>query len=257
MMAVLRHWTEFLVNPYFLCLFFLGLSLYFLWRRTHLGFVRITLTVVFMVLLIISTGWLPRYMTYKLEEQYPVVQHVDPQVKWVVVLSGGSGQSAGMPVNDLLTATSLKRLIEGIRLFRALPQAQLVLSGGGDTGEQPEAERLAQLAKWFSIPEQRVVLEGKSINTADQARELVAIVHDQPFYLITSAIHMSRSMALCQQQGLHPIPAPTDFTFYWTTDSWGKMIIPNAYNLSYFAIAMHEVLGKIWANSTLAVGTQL
>ncbi len=250
MMAVFRHWTEFLVNPYFLCVFFLGLSLYFLWRRTYSGFARIALTVVFIVLLVISTGWLPRYLTYKLEGQYPVVQHNDPQVRWIVVLSGGKGQFDGMPANDLLSSASLKRLIEGVRLFRESPQAQLVLSGGGETGEQLEADLLAQLARWFSIPEQRIVLESKSINTADQARELVNIVHEQPFYLVTSAIHMPRSMLLCQQQGLHPIAAPTDFTFYWSTDSWGKMIIPNAYNLSYFSISMHEILGKIWANVT-------
>ena len=36
MMAIFRHWTELLVNPYFLCVFLLGLSLYFLWRRTYL-----------------------------------------------------------------------------------------------------------------------------------------------------------------------------------------------------------------------------
>lgn len=251
MIAVFRHWTEFLVSPYFLCVFFLGISLYFLWRRAHLSFVRVTLTVILIVLLVMSTGWLPRYLTNQLEGQYPVVQHSDPQIKWVVVLSGGKGQAEEMSANNLLSSASLKRLIEGVRLFRELPQAQLILSGGGEEGEQLEAELLAQVTRWFSIPEQKIVLESKSINTADQARELVNIVHDQPFYLVTSAIHMSRSMRLCQQQGLHPIPAPTDFTFYWSTDSWGKMIIPNTYNLSYFSIAMHELLGTIWANITL------
>ncbi|WP_277619249.1 YdcF family protein [Legionella norrlandica] len=165
----------------------------------------------------------------------------------MVVLSGGQNQAEGMPANDLLTSASIKRLTEGIRLLRALPDAKLLLSGGGSAGEQPEALLLAQLAKWFSIPEEKIVLEINSVNTADQARELVAIVNKQPFYLVTSAIHMPRSMALCQQQGLHPIAAPTDFTFFWSTDTWVKMIIPNPYNLAYNSIAFHEILGKIWA----------
>ncbi|WP_275940998.1 YdcF family protein [Legionella antarctica] len=202
---------------------------------------------VFILLMVISTGWLPNYITNKLETQYPIVQQIDPRINWVVVLSGGQNPLEGMPANLRLSSASIKRLVEGVRLFRALPRAKLVLSGGGSTGEQPEALLLAQLAKWFSIPEQDVVLELKSINTADQARELVSIVHNQPFYLVTSAIHMPRSIALCRQQGLHPIAAPTDYTFFWSTSDKVKMIIPNAYNLSYFSIAMHEVLGRIWA----------
>jgi len=195
----------------------------------------------------ISTGWLPGYLTYKLESQYPVVNQVDPGIQWIVVLSGGQNQWEGMPANALLTSASIKRLVEGVRLFKALPHAKLVLSGGSVVPEKSDASLLAQLSKWFSIPEKSIVLELKSINTADQARELVSIVHDQPFYLVTSAIHMSRSMALCQQQGLHPIAAPTDFTFFWSEDGFEKRVIPNAYNVTYFSIAMHELLGRMWA----------
>lgn len=247
MMATIRHLIELLVNPFFLCVFFIGLCTFFLWRKSHPRFVRVALLLVFIFLVVISTGWLPRYMSHKLEAQYPVVNQVDPAILWVVVLSGGQNQFDGMPANDLLSSASIKRLIEGVRLFRALPQTKLVLSGGSSGKEQPEALLLAQVTRWFSIPEQDVVLELKSINTADQARELVSIVHDQPFYLVTSAIHMPRSMFLCLQQGLHPVAAPTDFTFFWNTDSLEKMVIPNAYNLFYFSIAMHEIFGRIWA----------
>lgn len=250
-MAAIRQSIELIVNPFFLCLFFLALSLFFLWRRTYLTFVRITLLLVLVCLLAISTGWLPRYITYALESQYPVVTHVDPKIRWVVVLSGGQHQFEGMPANDLLTSESIKRLVEGVRLFHALPDAHLILSGGGSGSDQPEALLLAQLSKWFSIPERKIVLEQNSLNTADQARELGAIVHDQPFYLVTSAIHMPRSMALCRQQGLYPIAAPTDFTFFWSTHGLRKMIIPNPANLFYFSTAMHEILGRVWAGTRL------
>ena len=248
-MVIARHMIEYLVNPFFLCLFFLGLSTFLLWRHTHLVFVRVALLLVFICLVVISTSWLPSYMTNKLEGQYPVVKQVDPTIRWVVVLGGGQNQLEGMPANDLLTSASIKRLIEGVRLLGLLPQAKLVLSGGDYGAKQPEALILAQVAKWFSIPEHRVVLELKSMNTADQAREVVSIVHDKPFYLVTSAVHMPRSMALFQQQGLHPIAAPTDFTFFGSRDSSEKVVIPNAYNLVYFYIAMHEILGRIWGTS--------
>ena len=247
-MAIMRHIIELLVNPFLLCLLFLGLSTVFLWRKSHLVFVRITLCVVTLTLIIISTGWLPMYLTHRLEARYDIVNQVDPDIQWVVVLGGGQNQFDGMPANDALTSASIKRLVEGVRLFRALPKAKLVLSGGSSTEEQPEALLAAQLATWFSIPDKSIVLEAKSINTADQAREMASIVHNQPFYLVTSAIHMPRSMALFEQQGLHPIAAPTDFTFFWNSGNLEKMIIPNSYNLSYFSIAMHEILGRLWAS---------
>ncbi|AMP88816.1 YdcF family protein [Legionella pneumophila] len=246
-MALIRHLLEYLINPFFLCVLAIGIGIFLLWRQLAPTVTRVLLFLVLIVLLAMSTGWLPSYLTYQLESRYSIVNQINPNVKWVVVLGGGQNIGEGMPANDLLTSASIKRLVEGIRLFRALPDAKLLLSGGGSTGEQPEALLLAELTKWFSIDPQKVVIETVSINTADQARELAAIVHEQPFYLVTSAVHMPRSMALCQQQGLHPIAAPTDFTFFWSTDTWVKMIIPNPYNLAYASIALHEILGKIWA----------
>lgn len=137
--------------------------------------------------------------------------------------------------------------IEGGRLLHDLPQAKLLLSGGGSDQRFTEAALLKQLSQWASISPQRIVLEAGSSNTEEQARALVALVHQEPFYLVTSAIHMPRSMFLCQQQGLNPIPAPTDFTFFWSDGNQAKLFIPNVYNLYYFTIAAHELLGRAWA----------
>jgi uncharacterized SAM-binding protein YcdF (DUF218 family) len=246
-MALMRHVVEFLVNPFFICFFLMALCTLLLWRQVRPLFVRRAMLLVLLVLCVISTGWLPKYMTNKLESQYAVVSQVDREIHWIVVLSGGQSLAAGFPANDLLSSASIKRLVEGVRLFRSLPEAKLLLSGGGSRGEQREALLLAELTKWFSIPEQQIVLETQSINTADQARELKAIVKQEPFYLVTSAVHMPRSIALCQREGLHPIAAPTDFTFFWSTDRWLKLLVPNSYNLTYFSIAMHEVLGRAWS----------
>ena len=68
---------------------------------------------------------------------------------------------------------------------------------------------------------------------------------DKPFYLVTSAIHMPRSMALFTQQGTHPIAAPTDVTNYWQDERWQKRYIPNAHNFLYTEIVLHEYLGLI------------
>lgn len=246
-MELFRHSVELVINPFFLCLILLGISSIWFIRRSHGTVLRVFVPLVFIVLMIISTGWLPRWLTWQLESKYPVVALTDPKVKWIVVLSGGQSHVPGMPANDLLFGSSMKRLVEGVRLLQTMPAAQLVLSGGNSMGGRAEATVMEQVGRWFAIPKQKIILEIESTNTADQARALRSIVHEEPFYLVTSAIHMPRAMTLCLGQGLHPIAAPTDYTFYWQSDDTEKLFIPNTYNLNYFSIALHEMLGRIWA----------
>lgn len=246
-MVIIRHLLESLLNPYLLCLLLFTLFLVILWVRGNSRFLCWGFTFVFILFFIFSTGWLPQALTRKLEDQYPVITQVDPAIHWVVVLSGGQSEINDKPINAQLNSASIKRLLEGIRLYQQLPQAQLLLSGGGYGFETPEAFRLAELASWFSIPKSKIVLETTSINTADQAKAIKQFVKEEPFYLVTSAIHMRRSMNLCRAQGLHPIAAPTDYTFFWNDERIGKIYLPNPYNLFYLSIAMHEILGNWWA----------
>lgn len=247
MMTITRNMLELVVNPFFLCVVLLGGMIVCLKRAVY---VRITLCLVFIVFMLLSTGWVPQYLTYRLESKYPVINQPDPAITWVVVLSGGQSQHAKMPPNALLSSASIKRLIEGVRLFRHLPNAKLLLSGGGYRYEQSEAQNLSYLVAWFDVPKNKVVLEMQSMNTADQAKAIQSIVHDQPFYLVTSAAHMPRAMQLCHQEGLRPIAAPTDFTFFWDDERFAKKIIPNAYNMMYFNVALHEILGQFWGKWT-------
>lgn len=246
-MVIIRHLLELLLNPFFICLLLFGIFLFMLWCHGNSRFVRVGFLLVFILFLLFSTGWLPQTITYKLENQYPAVTKIDPSIRWVVVLSGGQSEVKDRPVNSLLNSASIKRLMEGVRLYRQLSSTKLLISGGGYGFEMPEAIRLAELASWFSIPKANIVLETASINTADQAKAIKKLLHDESFYLVTSAIHMPRSMTLCQAQGLHPIAAPTDYTHYWNDERWGKIYLPNPYNLAYLSIAMHELLGSLWA----------
>lgn len=247
-MSWLKHCLELMINPFFLFFCFILVSALVLNKPNAVRPIRFCLWFLVLFFLIFSTGWLPRYLTSDLEARYSIVQQVDPEVKWVVVLGGGHSEQEGLPANDLLSGASVKRLLEGVRLLHDLPRAKLLLSGGGGSRRFSEAVLLNEVSQWFSIPKERVVLEASSANTEAQARALVPLLHQEPFYLVTSAIHMPRSMYLCKRQGLNPIPAPTDFTFLWSDGNSAKLFIPNVYNLLYFTIAAHELLGRAWAS---------
>jgi uncharacterized SAM-binding protein YcdF (DUF218 family) len=250
MFFILRHLLEAILNPFFLIVLLFAFFLVLLWLSAASLIIRIGFLSVFILLILFSSGWLVESLTRKLEDQYPPITKVSPAIQWVVVLSGGQAELTNLPTNDILYGISIKRLIEGLRIYRLLPASKMLLSGGGYGSEVSEATHLAELASWFAIPASDIVLETRSMNTVDQVKAIKQLVHDEPFYLVTSAIHMPRSICLCQAYGLHPIAAPTDYTLYWHDKLWPIRYLPNAHNLFYLSIAMHELLGKTWAKIT-------
>lgn len=245
-METFKELAEFLLNPFFLCILLLVFMLVS-WKKLASFRLYLLSFILLITLMALSTGYLPSYLTAHLESKYPVVVKVNPSVKWVVVLGGGQRAASGMPANQLLTSASLKRLIEGMRLIHELPNARLILSGGVTSKDESEASLMFQTTQLLAISKNNMVLESRSLNTEEQAENIKKIIGTQPFYLVTSAVHMPRSMDLFEKYGLNPIAAPTDYTLFWSTSSWIKTLIPNAYNLSYFTIAFHEILGRAWA----------
>lgn len=244
MMVCLRELLEGLLNPYFLSLLLLVFAVLLCCLKKGKRFVRIGLLLSLFGFLLCSTPWFPNALINHLEKQYPVVNTINPDMAWIVILGGGHDDRGNVPANDELSSASIVRLVEGARLHRLLPRAKLVLSGGcGHVGNISEASYLATLASWLSIPTHLVILEDHSVNTADEALAIKKIVHDDPFYLVTSATHMPRAMFLFKQQGLNPIASPTDFTH----DHRRAEYIPNGYNLAHTQTAWHEILGICWA----------
>lgn len=239
-----RHFIEILVNPFtvFLLLFTGGVfSAYYQGTKQRWFFAGLLI-----FLLVISTGFLPYYLTQYLEQQYPPLQKADGHVRWIVVLSGGQTEQEGLSDHEQLYSASLKRVVAAIALAQRLPQAHVLLSGGGYHQKKAEALRMQTMVSWFPQIAGRVVLETGSINTEDQARLLKPILGKEPFYLVTSATHMPRAILLCQAQGLHPLAAPTDYTLYGQGYFWQKMLLPSPRNLVYLSVSLHEILGIIW-----------
>jgi uncharacterized SAM-binding protein YcdF (DUF218 family) len=250
--AACRRFFEYLLNP--MCWIFLvlfGLIIYLLWpnqtRRTKRA--GMLLLLLWLVLFVVSTPWLPNTMIARLESQFSRIKQVDAHIHWVVVLGGGSVANLSIPASEVLSGPALRRTLEGVRLYHELPEAKLILSGGSrDELKYAEAYRAAALADWLHVPEIDRVLEAGSINTADEARLIKPLVGEAPFYLVTSALHMSRSMRLFEQQGLHPIAAPCNYLLIASeTKALWMNYLPSALNILRFNVAWHEYLGRCWS----------
>lgn len=161
---------------------------------------------------------------------------------YIVVLSGEFREG------DLTAAdsvgTSVIRLIEGVRLWKEVPDSKLVVTGGIIPGlsRSSIARSLAEVAHQVGVPQNAIILEEESWTTEDQARMTADIVKDARFALVTSAYHMPRSLLLFRAAGLDPVPAPCDFTakkYYLHYDT----LIPQAQFLLLSQIAIKEYIG--------------
>jgi uncharacterized SAM-binding protein YcdF (DUF218 family) len=182
-----------------------------------------------------------------LESQYQTISslNLNKEVRWIVVLGGGSRSDKTLTPEDRLGDASLKRLLEGVRLSRLLPQSRLVLSGGDYQGISPDALIMQQVALDQGVARDRIILETASWDTVDQAKFLRDRLGQAPFYLVTSASHMTRAMRMFRRSGTQPIAAPTDFRAVWApfqvTD-----FFPQAAVLANTERAFYEYLGLCW-----------
>ncbi len=232
------------------CLLLALLGLFFLWftRRQKTGKVLLTISTLFLGLL--SYGAVSDMLARPLEEKYPPIKSFEniQDVKWIVVLGGGSGVNPGLPPSTYLSEASLVRLSEGVFIHNRLPQTKLILTGrSGFEGFTPVAEVMAGTASEWGVDPEDMVIEKKAADTKDHVIYVKEIVGDDPFILVTSAAHMPRAMALFRKHDMKPIPAPTD---YLVKEREGELtpgvFFPNAEALEKAERAIHEYLGMMW-----------
>jgi len=243
-----------IVAPFFMplsvCLILAGLGLFLLWftRRQRTG--KVLVTASFLVLGLLSYDGVSDMLAGPLERQYQPIRDLEGigDVRWVVVLSGGSRVDPDLPVSTWLSNASIVRLAEGVRLHRALPGTRLVLTGGCGFGKAASsAQAMGDVAVSWGVGAEEIVLEKRAKDTGDHSVYVKEIVEDEPFLLVTSASHMPRAMMLFRKEGMNPLPAPTD---YMVKRGGGGLrphiFFPAARALDKAERAIHEYLGMVW-----------
>lgn len=191
-----------------------------------------------------------------LEARYAVAPNLS-RVDGIIVLGGaeqaGLARAWGLPqVND-----AGERFLEGAALAIAHPQAKLLFTGGSgalqDLGRQnlPQAGMAERLFRSLGITTDRLMLEGTSRNTAENARNSLALVQPDPneiWVLVTSAYHMPRAMQSFQAAGwMNVVPWPVDHRSRRHGWSIGWNLPRNLY---LFNTATKEAIGLLVYNLT-------
>jgi len=203
-------------------------------------------------LLLALSAWSPvaDRLLEPLEQQYAPLLAVDTldNITAVVVLGAGWEPEADWPASSRLNTSSVHRLMEGLRLLQALPDATLVVTGGSRrAGELPIAQGYAMAAQALGVPADRIVMLDTPTDTAQEAyavREWLGT--ESRFVLVTSASHTPRSMQHFQRVGLTPIPSPTHYLTGRNGPDRLRYWIPSAQHLYKTERAVYEYLG-LWA----------
>jgi uncharacterized SAM-binding protein YcdF (DUF218 family) len=251
-MLILKKIIALFLMPMSICLGVLGVGILLLWVRRRIGAARIVLTLGFLTLTALSLSAVANQFNKPLETWYPPLLDAGgiKDVKWVVVLGGGHISNPTLPPNAQLDNSTLSRLVEGIRLHRGLPGSKLLLCGGAVFDPVPEAETMAAVARMLGVSTDDIVLESQSKDTGQQSQFVQGIVQNDRCVLVTSAVHMPRSMLVFEQKGLKPIPAPTDFGEWMRKENNPNQFFPRAVELRKVEAALHEYLGLLWARVT-------
>ena len=235
-------------QPIKLVVLLIALAVYtHLSRRMHAPrLLRILLALLAVWAWVFSTPGYPNYMMAMLEG---TPQSSDMQSKnigqsplIVVLPSGQLFTRSGQP-NPRLDEHGWERLQTGMHLWKEIGGTLLLAGGPGDNIEQSMSGRMLAIALELGVPRGSIVMTFRSRTTYEdilQASEQIKR-HQGPVWLVTSALHMPRAMAVGRQLGLNMQPYPCDYR--QIQDPTWRIWFPDNGGPSLWLTVLHELIG--------------
>jgi uncharacterized SAM-binding protein YcdF (DUF218 family) len=168
----------------------------------------------------------------------------------IVVLGGGMDTGVNNVRGGWELGRSGDRFVEALRLALRHPEARVLIAGGGSallSGRESEAEAGARFFTDFGIAPERLILEGQSRNTEENAinaRALAAPKPGETWLLVTSAFHMPRSVGLFRRAEFPVVPWPADYLAAGN-EQFGIKLDEIAENLVTSNVALREWIGLV------------
>ncbi|NEQ80238.1 MAG: YdcF family protein [Moorea sp. SIO2I5] len=243
------------------------------WRNPR--WVPIPVALALIVLLVSSNTWVTNSLIRSLEWQYLPNSEL-PEADVIVIL-GGATKPPFPPRPTPEVDEAGDRVLYGAQLYREGKAPWVIPAGGrivwgsssnnsnqrlssqtGQSSQQlaSESEDMAQILEDLGVPRSAIIQESRSLNTHQNAVNVRKILDQRDLrkvLLVTSAIHMPRSVLVFRRQGIDVIPAPTDFLVSQheldepssSTQAALLHSLPNADQLSKITRAIKEYIGIV------------
>ncbi len=232
-MIILKIFQSFLMPSGFIFLLVL-LGILFLKRKKRIS--RVCFILALVSYYIFSITLVTDFLLMALEEKYRALPVDNVNMADKIVLLLGGRESNVLRGNEVL------------RIWHLRDESTKIIISGTDplVATSQEASAVRNFFIYRGVNPDDITIEGKSRNTRENVTNVKNIVGESPFFLVTSAYHMDRSLREFERLGANPIPAPTDFKRKRVL-SYGILdFIPNGQNLRNADLAFHEHIGIIY-----------
>jgi len=193
-----------------------------------------------------------RIFIHALERAYrPPGDDVLKTLDALVVLNGGIFPKSELRSLPEASGATYSRVVNGVNVFQKSSAKTLVLSGGSpDGGGEAAALVMKELAVRLGVPEEVIVTESLSQNTAEHAAYLKGsgtFPAGAVIGVVTSALHMPRAIRVFQKQFPNNPIVPISVGFLSDASPYElKDMIPSVDALSLNTAAFHELIGMVW-----------
>jgi uncharacterized SAM-binding protein YcdF (DUF218 family) len=244
-MFILKQFLKVLVLPPMSWILLLTVVLIF-WRRR---WARALLGATLLLVVMLHSGLAGMVVRYHLESQHAPL--IDPKragrYDAIVVLTGGFIPAGGLIPFPSVREEMFRRLDEAWRLYRIQPKPIVVSGGHVDpfTRSRDENKIAIDYLLLWGVPKAHLISEAQSRDTFESAIEVKKIVEKKGwkrYLLVTSAIHMPRSMLVFKELAPDPVAAPGDFMI-GATPSSPLDLFPTEEAARRFYVAIHEYIG--------------
>jgi uncharacterized SAM-binding protein YcdF (DUF218 family) len=227
------------------------------WKKRR--FARWMVFLSLLIIFVAGNRWISMALVRSLERQHPVA---DQDIKADVIVVLGGGTDPWLAPRQMVEVNGAgDRVIYALKLYKEDAADKILLSGGTIEWQNSDptspAEDMADLLMLMGVPQEALVEQGISLNTAEDARFSAKIIQQNGWkrvILVTSAMHMPRSVRLFTAEGIEVIPAPVDFTmsdqeindlYSWRLENVLINILPTSSNLKSTTSAMKEYIGML------------
>lgn len=143
------------------------------------------------------------------------------------------------------------RLFQAVELYKRGIIKKIIFTGGSGRLLHPEMKEgnyIKRYLLYLGIPESDFMIESESKNTYENAvltKQLLNESSQNDFLLITSSIHMRRSLGCFSKAGLHILPYSTDRYAGPRKYEFDHLFIPEPSILYDWTKLLHEIIGYI------------
>lgn len=241
------------IYPLGLACLLLVVALLLIWKRPRLSALSIVMALA--LLLVGGNSWVANQLTRSLEWQN--IPATLPNAEAIVVLGGATRPKIyPRPAVDVMEEGD--RMIYGAQLYRQGKAPIVILSGGRTLNLQEvsssESADMKTVIETMGVPASAILQDATSLNTYENAVNVKKILQQRgikKILLVTSALHMPRSLRIFQKQGIEAIAAPTDFLVSQeeldfsdnTLASSVLNALPDARNLNQLTRSLKEYIG--------------